>query len=227
MKEKTVTADRQSVIIVDDDEGVLDSLRLLMSSVDLPCRLYTSAQDLLNDLDELPRGCFVLDIRMPGMSGLELQDELNRRGNTTPTIFITAHGDIVMAVEAMRKGAMDFISKPFREQDLLDRIHEALAYEAGKRRQLLEHAEIMAQIETLSNRERQVFEMIADGQSNKVTAYKLGVSERTVEVHRAKAMKKLGAKSLADLVRVRIESQRPLFAPVASLAKNTPFSEDG
>lgn len=208
--------DPQTVIVVDDDEGVRDSLSMLLESIELPYRLYRSAKELMDDLDNLPRGCLVLDIRMPGMSGLELQKELRRREIALPIIFITGHGDIAMAVEAMRQGALDFIPKPFREQDLLDRIHEALAYEAGKSQILYDRADLLARLNSLSRREREVFERVAAGQANKVIAYDLSVSERTVEVHRAQAMKKMGARTLAELVRMRIEAERPLYEPILS-----------
>lgn len=208
--------DPQTVIVVDDDEGVRDSLSMLLESIELPYRLYRSAKELMDDLNNLPRGCLVLDIRMPGMSGLELQKELRRREIALPIIFITGHGDISMAVEAMRQGALDFIPKPFREQDLLDRIHEALAYEAGKSQILYDRADLLARLNSLSRREREVFERVAAGQANKVIAYDLSVSERTVEVHRAQAMKKMGARTLAELVRMRIEAERPLYEPILS-----------
>lgn len=208
--------DPQTVIVVDDDEGVRDSLSMLLESIELPYRLYRSAKELMDDLNNLPRGCLVLDIRMPGMSGLELQKELRRREIALPIIFITGHGDIAMAVEAMRQGALDFIPKPFREQDLLDRIHEALAYEAGKSQILYDRADLLARLNSLSRREREVFERVAAGQANKVIACDLGVSERTVEVHRAQAMKKMAARTLAELVRMRIEAERPLYEPILS-----------
>jgi FixJ family two-component response regulator len=143
---------------------------------------------------------------MPGMSGLDLQEQLNERGSTLPIIFITGHGDIPMAVEAMRRGALDFIRKPFREQDLLDRINEALELEAGTRQQARDRRKLREQIASLSEREREVFNCVAAGKMNKVIAVDLGISERTVEVHRSHVMKKLGVRTLAQLVRVKIEA---------------------
>lgn len=204
-----MTNDKQTVIVVDDDEAVCDSLSMLLESVGIEHRVYNSANALLADADNLPDGCLVLDIRMPGMSGMELQRELLRREVTLPIIFITGHGDIVMAVEAMRYGAVDFIPKPYRDQDLLDRIHEALAYASGRRSARQNRAELLKKLNSLTRRERQVFELVAKGRANKVIAHELSVSERTVEVHRSQAMKKLGARNLADLVRMRIESEQP------------------
>ena len=208
-----MTTEEQTVIVVDDDEGVRDSLSMLLESVGLPHRLYGSAVELLSELSQLPRGCLVLDIRMPGLSGLELQEVLRKKEVVLPIIFITGHGDIGLAVQAMRNGALDFIPKPYREQDLLDRIHEALAFEAGRSQLLHDRATLLACVETLSDREKQVFECVAEGKANKVIAYDLEISERTVEVHRSQAMKKLGARSLAELVRMHLDVKRLLNEP--------------
>jgi FixJ family two-component response regulator len=205
-----------TVFVVDDDEAIRDSLSMLLDSVGLPHQLYSNAMEFLDELGSQWAGCIVLDIRMPGMSGLELQTELLRREILLPVIFITGHGDIGMAVKAMRLGALDFITKPYHEQDLLDRIHEALAYDASKRKRIYDHDQLLARIESLSKRERQVFERVARGQANKVIAYDLNVSERTVEVHRAEVMRKMGARTLAMLVRMHLEAERPLFEPVVS-----------
>ncbi len=207
---------KATVTVVDDDEGVRDSLSMLLESVGLPHRVYGSATEFLEDMDTLPQGCLVLDIRMPGMSGLELQAELRKREVMLPTIFITGHGDIGMAVKAMRLGALDFIPKPYHEQELLDRIHEALAFASSRRQRLYDHDLLLAHIGALSDRERQVFDRVADGQANKVIAQDLNVSERTVEVHRSNVMRKMGARTLADLVRMRLEAERPLFEPIIS-----------
>lgn len=206
----------QTVFVVDDDPGVRGSLSMLLDSVGLPHRLYSTAHEFLAEVDDIPGGCLVLDIRMPGMSGLELQEELRDRDILLPIIFITGHGDIKMAVKAMRRGALDFITKPYHEQELLDRIHEALAYESSSRKQLYDHHELIERINALSDRELEVFERVAAGQANKVIACDLCISERTVEVHRAQAMKKLGARTLAEVVRMNLESQRPLYEPVIS-----------
>ncbi len=198
-----------TVIIVDDDEGIREGLSLLFESVGQRCELYSSAVEFLDSYDSANSGCLVLDIRMPRMTGLELQLKLNNQGSTLPIIFITGHGDIPMAVEAMRRGAMDFIRKPFREQDLLDRINEALEVDAGRRSHVLDRQLLLDQIASLSAREREVFDSVSEGKMNKVVALDLGISERTVEVHRSQVMKKLGVRTLAQLVRIKIESEIP------------------
>ena len=147
----------------------------------------------------------MLDIRMPGMSGLELQGELNARGAMLPIIFITGHGDVPMAVEAMQRGAMDFLQKPFRDQDLLDRITEALAKDRAGRELLGNRERIRARVAGLTPREREVMALVTQGKANKVIAADLDLSQRTVEIHRAHVMEKMGANSLAHLVRMAIE----------------------
>lgn len=209
-------SEEQVVVVVDDDPGVLDSLSMLLESVDLPHRLFDTPRAFLDEVVEIPRGCLLLDIRMPGMSGLELQAELRDRDVILPIIFITGHGDIGMAVKAMRLGALDFIPKPYHEQELLDRIHEALAYEDNRRRLLYTRSQLLDRIDSLSPRERQVFARVANGQANKVIAHDLHVSERTVEVHRAQVMSKMHARTLAELVRMHLESERPLYEPMLS-----------
>lgn len=194
----------QTVFIVDDDEGVRDGLAMLLATVGQRCEAFASAAEFLDGYDPSRRGCLVLDIRMPRMSGLELQEQLNERGSDLPIIFITGHGDIPMAVEAMRLGALDFIRKPFREQDLLDRINEALDVELVRRKRSIARDDLVAKIDSLTDRERAVFESVADGDMNKVIAFDLGISERTVEVHRANAMKKLGVRTLAELIRIKL-----------------------
>ena len=199
--------DSQTVFVVDDDEGVRDGLSLLLSTVGQPCELFECAHDFLDAYDNDKRGCLVLDIRMPRMTGLDLQAKLIELGSSLPIIFITGHGDIPMAVEAMRRGALDFIRKPFREHDLLERINEALNLDEDAYRQALDRQELADKLSLLSDRERQVFERVADGQMNKVIAADLGISERTVEVHRGQVMKKLGVRTLAQLVRIKIEME--------------------
>jgi two-component system, LuxR family, response regulator FixJ len=198
------TSDIQ-VHVIDDDDAVRDSISMLLETVGLKHALWPSAREFLNALDVDTRGCLVVDIRMPGLSGLELQEELNARKAGLPIIFITGHGDVPMAVEAMRRGALDFIRKPFREQDLLDRINEALDAEAAERDVRVARAELKERFETLSPREREVFDRVASGQANKVIAIELGISERTVEIHRAQVMKKMGTRTLAQLVRIKLE----------------------
>lgn len=197
MKEQSAT-----VFIVDDDEAVRGSLKLLLKTLGLPAQAYASAQEFLAGFDPGRSGCLVLDIRMPGMSGLELQEELNTRGAMLPIVFITGHGDVPMAVEAMQRGAMDFLQKPFRDQDLLDRINKALEKDRAGRELLGNRARIQACIAGLTPREREVLALVTQGKANKVIAGDLQLSQRTVEIHRAHVMEKMGANSLAHLVRM-------------------------
>jgi FixJ family two-component response regulator len=203
MKEKPAT-----VFVVDDDEAVRTSLRLLLKSVGLPVETFASAQEFLDQFDPNRAGCLVLDIRMPGMSGLELQQQLNDRHSIMPIVFITGHGDVPMAVEAMQAGAVDFIQKPFRDQDLIDRINRALEKDREMRAALRERDEIRRRMSQLTPREREVLELVTQGKANKVIAGDLNVSQRTVEIHRARVMEKMGANSLAHLVRMVIEAHR-------------------
>ena len=175
-----------------------------MESVNLQHQIFGSADEFLEVVTEQRPGCLVLDIRMPGLGGLELQQELIERENTLPIIFITGHGDVPMAVEAMQKGAVDFIQKPFRDQDLLDRITEALKTDKDRREEQQQHAEVSMRVDRLTNREREVFDLVVTGKPNKVIAYELGVSQRTVEIHRARVMEKMQARSLADLVKMHL-----------------------
>ena len=193
-----------TVFIVDDDAAIRFAMQALMDSVNLNHEIFASADEFLEKFGEQRPGCLVLDIRMPGLGGLELQEELIKRGNTLPIIFITGHGDVPMAVEAMQKGAVDFIQKPFRDQELLDRIREALATDEERREEQQQHAEVAGRLERLTNREREVFDLVVTGKPNKVIAYELGVSQRTVEIHRARVMEKMQARSLADLVKMHM-----------------------
>src|ERR1700758_626257 len=197
MKERAPT-----VFVVDDDEAVRSSLRLLLKSVGLAATALPTAQEFLAKYDPQQPGCLVLDVRMPGMSGLELQEQLNVRGAMIPVIFITGHGDIPMAVEAMQQGAFDFLQKPFRDQDLIDRIQRALEKDRASRAALNERSLIRERLESLTPREREVLTLVTSGKPNKIMAADLGVSQRTVEIHRARVMEKMGASSLAQLVRM-------------------------
>jgi len=200
MKERVPT-----VFVVDDDDAVRGSLRLLLKSVGISAVAYASAPEFLASYDAEQPGCIVLDVRMPGMSGLELQEQLNRRGAMIPVIFITGHGDIPMAVEAMQQGAFDFLQKPFRDQELLDRIQRALARDRENRSHLHQKDRIRERFETLTPREREVLALVTRGMPNKVMAAELGVSQRTVEIHRARVMEKMEASSLAQLVRMALD----------------------
>ena len=195
----------QKVFIVDDDDAVRDSLSMFLESEEIPHIACASATEFLDIYDSDQKGCLVVDIRMPGTSGLELQAELNRRKSILPIIFITGHGDLPMAVEAMRQGALDFIRKPVDEDKLLNRIQQALEIESGMRRKVDDQAQIQQKAESLTSRERQVFDLVTSGETNKVVAIELGISERTVEVHRASVMNKMGARTMAQLVRMRIQ----------------------
>ena len=200
MKEKSPI-----VFVVDDDDAVRGSLRLLLKSVGLAAQPYGSAQEFLEHYSPDQPGCLVLDVRMPGMSGLELQQQLNMRGAVIPVIFITGHGDVPMAVEAMQHGAFDFLQKPFRDQDLIDRIQRALEKDRGYRQELRKREQIRERRDSLTPREQEVLELVTSGKANKVMAADLGVSQRTVEIHRARVMEKMGAASLAQLVRMVID----------------------
>ena len=201
----TQTSEQQpTVFIVDDDPAIRFAMQALMESVNLQHQIFGSADEFLEVVTEQRPGCLVLDIRMPGLGGLELQQELIERENTLPIIFITGHGDVPMAVEAMQKGAVDFIQKPFRDQDLLDRITEALKTDKERREEQQQHAEVSMRVDRLTNREREVFDLVVTGKPNKVIAYELGVSQRTVEIHRARVMEKMQARSLADLVKMHL-----------------------
>jgi two-component system response regulator FixJ len=196
---------RPTIFVVDDDAAVRDALKLLLRSVGHAVETFGSAQEFLDAYGEDRAGCLVLDIRMPGMSGLELQQKLNEKHSILPIIFITGHGDVPMAVEAMQAGAVDFIQKPFRDQDLIDRINQALEKYSSNRAALGERNDIRRRLETLTPREREVLDLVVHGKANKVIAGDLKLSQRTVEIHRARVMEKMQASSLAHLVRMVLE----------------------
>ena len=198
-------SEEQVVYIVDDDSVVRESLVILMETVGQAFKEYESARAFLEDYHEGMRGCLVADIRMPRMSGLELQEKLIDAGSLLPIIFITGHGDISLAVKAMRRGALDFIRKPFREQNLLDRINEALDIEDGKRKVQMDKQQLVERFDSLSQRELEVLELVAQGKMSKVVADDLGISERTVEAHRSHIMHKLGIHTVAQLIRLKIQ----------------------
>jgi FixJ family two-component response regulator len=194
-----------TVFVIDDEPAIRDSLAMLLRSVGLASRTFPSAPAFLEAFDGGIHGCAIADVRMPGMSGLELQEALRARGARLPVIIITGHGDIAMAVRAMKAGAADFIEKPFNEQVLLDAVHRALAQvRADAPAPGANRSEIETRVATLTPREREVMLLIAEGRPNKVVATRLGLSTRTVEVHRAKVMEKMSARSLAELVRMAI-----------------------
>jgi RNA polymerase sigma factor (sigma-70 family) len=205
MRTPLVKEPAPTVIVIDDDDAVRGSLKLLLKSVNLPVTVYSSAQEFLPRYVLDQPGCLIVDVRMPGMSGLELQQQLNLRGAMIPIIFITGHGDISMAVEAMQHGAFDFLPKPFRDQDLLDRVQRAIEKDTANRREIGQRDRIRERLESLTPREREVLELVTVGKPNKVMAADLGLSQRTVEIHRARVMEKMQAGSLAQLVRMTLE----------------------
>ncbi|MEO5338402.1 MAG: response regulator [Magnetospirillum sp. WYHS-4] len=193
--------------IVDDDAAICDALSVHLGMAGIAVRTFLSAEAFLDAVDPDQPGCAVIDIRMPGMDGLDLQREMNRRGLVLPVIVITGHGDVPAAVAAFRSGALDFLQKPFDEEVLIERIREGIAKDVEQRRTAIEVAEIRQRVASLSPRERQVMDRVAEGDSNKVVALKLGIGVRTVETHRARVMEKTGAKSVSELARMRIRLQ--------------------
>lgn len=194
----------QTVFIVDDDHAIRVAMAHLMQSVGLAHEIFESGNEFLEKFPQDRPGCLVLDIRMPGLGGLELQELLAERGSTLPIIFITGHGDVPMAVDAMQKGAIDFIQKPFRDQELLDCIGNAMQADRSRRSGLEYLTKIADKLQKLTKREREVLDLVVTGKPNKIVAYELGVSQRTVEIHRARVMEKMDARSLADLVRMHL-----------------------
>jgi FixJ family two-component response regulator len=189
-----------TVFVVDDDEAVRDSLRQLLQAVGLHVQTYGSARDFLVAYEPDTPGCLVLDMRMPGMGGLDLQAQLVRQGMQLPIIFLTGHGDVPAAVRALKAGAMDFLQKPVNSQSLLDLVQQAIRRDAEARAQSAEESEITRRLAALTAREREVLDMMVAGRANKVIAIELDISERTVEFHRGNIMKKMRSRSLAELV---------------------------
>jgi two-component system, LuxR family, response regulator FixJ len=199
-----MTSVEPTVFVVDDDEDVRKSLEYLVKSVGLRTESYASAVDFLNAHDPNRAGCVVLDVRMPGMSGLELQERLAQHGACLPVIIITGYGDVPMAVRAIKHGAVDFIEKPFREQTLLECIQRAIQRDVDLRQVHTERSSIEARLATLTAGERQVMDLVVNGQSNKEIAAMLGLSVKAIEARRAKVMEKMDAPSLADLVKMSL-----------------------
>ena len=194
------------VYVLDDDASVRSSLERLVRSVGLEVKSFPSASEFLNhDVPDRP-SCVVLDVRMPGISGLDLQECLSAAGRTAPMIFITGHGTVPMSVRAMRAGAVNFLQKPFEDQEILDSIHQAIDRELDDRRERGRRQEIERQLNVLTPREREVFGLVVAGLPNKRIASKLGTSEKTIKVHRARVMEKMHAGSLAGLVQMAYEA---------------------
>ncbi|WP_105431621.1 response regulator transcription factor [Neorhizobium sp. T6_25] len=189
-----------TIHIVDDDTQLRLALDTLFRSVGYATKLYGSAAEFSNADDSYGPGCLVLDVRLPGLSGLDFQQQLSSSGSSLPVILMSGHGDIPMSVRGMKAGAIDFLPKPFRDQDMLDAVSAAMERDRQNRKHADSHASLQARAETLSQRERQVMELVAKGQMNKQVAHELGISEITVKIHRGNAMRKMGARSLADLV---------------------------
>ena len=210
---------KQTVFVVDDDDALRDAIATFLDAEGQACETFADANVLLARFAELPpeaSGCLVLDVRMPGLSGLDLQDELNARGIDMPIVFITGYGDVPSAVRAMKGGAVDFLRKPFDAETLAERIREALRLDAERRTVRCELAALQARAATLTPREREVLERVVAGQANKSVAIDLGVSERTVEIHRSHLMKKMGVRHLADLVRLKLLLDQGDSAPPRS-----------
>jgi len=197
----TLTERQSTVFIVDDDPSFRDSLQFLLGSVGLEARVFSSARDFLDAADPEAPGCLLLDVRMPGMSGLDLQNELAKAKISLPIIFITGHGTVPMSVRAMKAGAVDFLEKPFDEHDLLKAVHQAIEQDRKARLEGDELRGIQKRINSLTSRESEVFTLLVSGMLNKQVAHQLGTSERTIKAHRSRIMEKLEAASLTDLVR--------------------------
>lgn len=193
-----------SVFIVDDDHEVREAMELLMRSVGLTTKGFDSGQAYLTQFDPTAAGCLILDVRMKGLSGLDLQEKLAREPLHPPVIVITGHGDVPMAVRAVKAGAVDFIEKPFNDQILLDAVHRAFEQDAERRGQASRLADIQERLGRLTPREREILEQVVAGKRNKVIAADLGISQSTVEAHRAKVMEKMEARSLSDLMRMML-----------------------
>lgn len=203
---------RQTVFVVEDDGPMRDALALTLGQAGYACETFPDATGFLNAFTRWPAdrsGCLVLDIFLPDISGLDLQDRLSANANGLPIIFITGRGDIPMAVRAMKGGAVDVLPKPFRAEDLLELTAAALCTDAKRRRKRRARKELHDRLVRLTPRERQVFERIAGGQANKAVAIDFGISERTVEIHRSRVMKKMQARNLADLVRLKFCLEGP------------------
>lgn len=199
-----ITDSSASVFVVDDDDAMLISIRWLLESVGLRVKTFASAKEFLDKCKTSDPGCLILDVRMAGMSGLELQQQLKVQGMNIPIIFVTGHGDVPMAIKAMKAGAFEFLTKPFNDQALLDSINKAIEFDTTRRQANTELAVLSVRVERLTPREHEVMELVVEGKLNKVIAGELKISPKTVELHRAKIMEKMEANSLAHLVRIAL-----------------------
>jgi FixJ family two-component response regulator len=193
---------KPTIHVVDDDQAVRESIEWLIESVGLSIRTYGSAHEFLDNYTEDSLGCLILDVRMPGISGLDLQHILIDRGIDLPIVFVTGHGDVPMAVRALKNGAVDFIEKPFNDQVLLDTIQSAVQKHRNRLKQRAELENLQARYENLTTREQEVMDRVVTGKPNRDVGEELGISVKTVEVHRAKVMEKMQARSIADLVKM-------------------------
>lgn len=196
-----MTEDKAVVYVVDDDPSVRKAIERLLRSVGYNALTFASAPDFLNFTRPDTPGCLILDIKMPELNGLELQDRLSEKGLSFPIIFITGHGTVPASVRAFKAGAMDFLQKPFKDRELLDAVSRGIKKHRRLRREQKEMNTLRTRLETLTPRERDVFSLVVTGMLNKQVAFDLGIAEKTVKVHRARVMQKMGAQSLADLVR--------------------------
>jgi FixJ family two-component response regulator len=204
----SLSIDRAAVVyLVDDDAAVRAGFTALFRSVGLPVRSFDSAESFLEGVEPDAEGCLLLDVRMPGMSGLELQERLRDRGVALPIVLISAHADVPMAVRAMKTGAVDFLEKPVNEQELLERVQACLRTAHRLREEADSTAAARARLEGLTPREREVVELLVEGESSKVIAARLDISPRTVDVHRSHIMEKLGVKSVAELVAIVLRAR--------------------
>ncbi len=195
------------VHVVDDDEAMRDSLKWLLESRGLKVELYASGEEFLQAFDNGFCGCLVLDVRMPGISGLDLYEQLRERACTLPVIYITGHGDVPMAVSALKKGATDFIEKPFNDQDMLGLIESCMEQDRAASARRAESASVAQRLDSLTQRENEVLGLVVGGKLNKQIADELGISIKTVEVHRSRVMQKMGANSVAELVQLTLKQQ--------------------
>lgn len=198
----------QMIHVVDDDEAIRESIEFLLDSAGMPVRTYESAAALLERKDALEPGCILTDVRMPGLSGLELVDKLKELGVLHPVIVLTGHADVPLAVQAMKAGVVDFLEKPFDDEALLGAIRTACARARGMENQDAERTQLLHRLAQLTPRERDVFDAIVAGDSNKAAALRLGISPRTVEIYRANVMAKMEARSLSDLVRMALRCEQ-------------------